>query len=120
MYNEQITSSNDHQANTESEQFGKAFPAKDVPRTDPSDLNEQLSLEEAKTKPSNDDDEIMKGKINDPRYPDQEWKKCQHVVDHSNGTKTDIHYWENRLTEKRHGFKFKNPEHTINIKKTEF
>ncbi len=39
----------------------------------------------------------MKGKIKDPRYPQEEWKKCDHVKHHSDGTKTDIPFWENRF-----------------------
>ena len=49
----------------------------------------------------------MKDKVQDPRYPKQEWKKCDHFVKHSDGTQTDIHFWKNRLTGAREGFKFK-------------
>ena len=49
----------------------------------------------------------MKGKINDPRFPPNKWKKCQHAHEYIDGTNTEIHYWENRLTGERCDFKFK-------------
>jgi len=77
-------------------------------RTEPKDLKEQLTLEEAKAKPQNAKDEIMPDKINDPRYPKEEWKKVEHTHEKPDGTYIDIHYWEDRLTGEKHDFKFKN------------
>ena len=77
-------------------------------RTEPKNLEEQLTLEEAKAKPQNSEEEIMKGKIKDPRYPEKEWKKIDHIHEKSNGSKIDIHYWENRFTGEKREFKFKN------------
>ncbi len=81
---------------------------KKPPRTEPKDLSEQLALEEAKAKPQNPDHEIMPGKINDPRYPKKEWKKAEHIHKNPDGSIIDIHYWENRVSGEKHGFKFKN------------
>ncbi|MBS0649741.1 MAG: hypothetical protein JSR93_01140, partial [Verrucomicrobia bacterium] len=77
-------------------------------RTDPKDLTEQLTLEEAKSKPRIEEDEIMPGKIRDPNYPKEEWKKMEHIHEKPDGTCVDIHYWENRLTGEKKEFKFKN------------
>jgi RHS repeat-associated protein len=77
-------------------------------RTEPKDLEEQLALDEAKSKPRSQKDEIMGGKINDPKYPRDEWKKVEHTHKKSDGTTIDIHYWENRNTGEKKEFKFKN------------
>ena len=77
------------------------------PRTKPKNLEEQLALEEAKAKPEGAK-EIMRGDIKDKRYPQEEWKKNQYIHRNPNGTKTTIHYWENRITGATEGFKFKN------------
>ncbi len=82
--------------------------SKNEVRVDPKNLSEQLTLEEAKAKPQNSKEEIMQGKIKDSRYPEKEWKKVEHTHEKPDGTKIDIHYWENRITGARHGFKFKN------------
>lgn len=84
-------------------------PNQPGPRTEPKDLSEQLALEEAKAKPQNEQDEIMKGLIKDPRYPCNEWKKVDHVHEKPDGSKIDIHYWEHRLSGQKQEFKFKNP-----------
>ena len=95
--------------------YAKSAPSKEEEkkkkedvRTEPKDLSEQLALEEAKAKPQNPEEEIMKDKIKDPRYPPKEWKKMKHVHEQPDGTKIDIHYWEHRTTGAKHGFKFKN------------
>ncbi|MCX6989869.1 MAG: hypothetical protein NTX49_02210 [Chlamydiae bacterium] len=77
-------------------------------REEPNDLEEHLALEEAKAKPQDAEDEIMQGKIKDPRYPEKEWKKVDHTHTRSDGTEIDIHYWEHRLTGEKSEFKFKN------------
>jgi hypothetical protein len=79
-------------------------------RTEPTNLEEQLALEDAKTKPSRKEDEIMKDKIKDPNYPKEDWAKKAHVHEKPDGTNIDIHYWENRFTGERKDFKFKNYE----------
>ena len=79
---------------------------KQGPRTEPNSLEEQLALEEAKGS-QNEDKEIMKGKIGDPRYPTEEWAKKQHLHEALDGSEINIHYWENRLTGETHGYKFK-------------
>ena len=68
-------------------------------------LEEQLALEEARANPGR---EIKDLKIKDPRYPKEFWAKREYVHEKSDGTNIDIHYWENRQTGERHGFKFKN------------
>lgn len=77
--------------------------------TEPKNLNEQLTLEEAKNRPRDlsHNDEIMKGNIKDSRYPNSDWKKCKHIHENSDKSKIDIHFWENKHTGERHGFKFK-------------
>ncbi len=45
-------------------------------KAEPNNLEKQLSLEEAKHKPSQADDEIMARKIKDPNFPPKDWKKC--------------------------------------------
>jgi uncharacterized protein RhaS with RHS repeats len=75
-------------------------------RTEPRNLEEQLALEEARY---NSAKEIDKNKltIKDPRYPEEDWAKNQHLHEGLDGKKINIHYWENRHTGERHGFKFK-------------
>ena len=73
-------------------------------RTAPRNLAEKLTLDEAKGGAGK---RIMQGKINDPKYPEGDWAKMQQVHEHSNGTQTVIHYWENLETGAREGFKFK-------------
>ena len=75
-------------------------------RTDPANLPEQLTLQQAQTGAG---DEIMKGKINDPNYQSP-WIKMQytHILPDNMGT-ISIHYWLNTVTGAMEGFKFKNP-----------
>ncbi len=77
---------------------------KQSPRTEPKNLEEQLTLEEAKT---NEGKRIMENEINDPKYPKKDWKKQQYVHENFEGTGKTIHYWENIQTGEKHGFKFK-------------
>ena len=74
-------------------------------RTKPKNLAEQLTLEEARANPGK---ETKKLTINDPRYPTENWAKMQHTHTNNDATKINIHYWENRQTGEKHGFKFKN------------
>ena len=67
-----------------------------------------MTLDEAKHKPRDEDDEIMKNKIKDPAYPQDQWKKVEHTHELSDGTIVDLHYWENRTTGGKTNFKFKN------------
>ena len=83
-------------------------PKKVPERTEPKDLSEQLTLGEAKAKPQNPKDEIMQGDIKDPRYPADQWKKVQHTHTKPNKKNICIHYWEDRVTGQKHGFKFTN------------
>ena len=75
-------------------------------RTEPKDLREQLALEEAKGG-AGDEIDPEKLVIKDPNYPKEDWQKNQHVHTGLDGEKINIHYWQNRHTEERHGFKFK-------------
>ncbi len=74
-------------------------------RTEPKNLKEKLTLEEAKSAPGK---RIMKGKIKDPRFQ-KDWKKMRYSHTNSDGSKIQIHFWEHKITGKRMGFKFKNP-----------
>ncbi|MGD9729510.1 MAG: RHS repeat-associated core domain-containing protein [Nitrospiraceae bacterium] len=89
--------------------FGTGFGAgvrvaKGATRTAARNLAEKLALDEAKAGAGV---RIMKGKINDPKFPENVWAKMQHVHDHPDGTQTVIHYWQNVQTGAREGFKFK-------------
>lgn len=75
--------------------------------TDPQDLTEQLTLEEAKSERGK---RILEEEIKDPRYPKDKWKKVEHT--HKRPKTQDlpdvhIHWWEEISTGKRHGYKFK-------------
>jgi RHS repeat-associated protein len=80
---------------------------KQSPRTEPKNLEEQLALEEAKNG-AGKEIEKLKDKIKDPKYPKEIWEKKQHLHEDSNGKNINIHYWENRASKERKGFKFKN------------
>jgi len=72
--------------------------------TEPRNLTEHLVLQEAKTgagKP------CMKLEIKDPNYPPEIWQKMHHQHTNPDGTKINIHFWENKQTGERAGFKFK-------------
>ena len=84
---------------------------KEKPRTEPCDLSEQITLEEAKALQDDEEKEIMKDKIKDPRYPGDKWKKVQHTHDLLNKEKINIHYWKDKETGEKQDFKFKNEEH---------
>ncbi len=71
-------------------------------RTEPKDLQEQLTIEEAE---SGQGDTIMSGRLKDPKYNNN--TKMQHSHDHGDGTKTEVHYDINNKTGKRSGFKIK-------------
>jgi hypothetical protein len=73
------------------------------PRTEPIDLEEQLALEEAKGA----EGKKVGIKQKDPRYPETDWKKQSHNHEHPDGTKTEIHWWENLHNGNKHGYKFK-------------
>lgn len=75
-------------------------------RYEPKDLQEQLTLEEAKGgagKP------IMKGKLKDKKYDPEKGThdKYGHNHDHGDGTSTEIHYDVDRKTGKGSGYKIK-------------
>ena len=86
-------------------------------RTEPKDLEEQLSLEEAK---SGAGDKIMEGKLKDPKYHPEtgDTDKIGHTHDHGDGTKTEVHYDRNRQTGEGSGYKIKddtNKKSRINL-----
>jgi len=95
-----------HSSTVEEEQEEKTLPdkKKDV-RTEPKDLAEQLTLEEAKVNLGKNLKGLA-GKIKDPRYPEDLWKKKGYTHKNPDGKTIEIHYWEEILTEARHGFKF--------------
>jgi hypothetical protein len=108
MKNAMLANNHEPQAeNVEDDKSKEKSKEWKAPRTEPKNLGEQLTLEEAKAGAG---DEIMKGEIKDPRYPQQDWKKVQHVHEPLDTKAKDInvHYWEHRQTGDRHGFKFKN------------
>ncbi|WP_291534442.1 RHS repeat domain-containing protein [Bacteroides sp.] len=71
-------------------------------RTEPANLEEQLTLKEAIANPGK---EIMKGQINDPRW--KGWNKMEYKHKLPSGNNIEIHYWQQNNIKK--GFKFKNP-----------
>ena len=50
----------------------------------------------------------MEGKIQDARYPTAQWAKMSYTRTLQDGTKTEIHFWQNRNTGTTEGFEFKN------------
>lgn len=73
-------------------------------RTDPQNLAEQLTMQEAQSGQGN---QIMQGKINDQKW--KGWQKMQHShLDLNTNTNITIHYWYNPETRTMSGFKFKN------------
>jgi len=82
---------------------------KTPPRTEPADLIEKLMKDEVLGEgPSRPQDEIMKGKIKDPKYPPAEWKKVEITRIRPDGSKVTTHHMEHRVTHKKEQFKFKN------------
>ncbi len=81
-----------------------APPEESAPRTEPANLTEQLTMEEAQAGAG---EPIMAGKINDPNYPPDQYSKMQHVHKCPNGQNVTIHYWKNLSTNVSSGFKFK-------------
>lgn len=77
--------------------------AADVAEAGAADLSEQLALEEAQAGAA---ERIMEGRISDPN-PEDVGVKMQHLHENPDGTKMEIHYWENLETGFREGFKFK-------------
>ena len=74
-------------------------------RVAPDSLQEQLTLDEARSGAGR---RIMKDEIQDPEYPKDRWQKMEHThTSPETGDKTVIHYWEEIKTALRHGFKFK-------------
>jgi RHS repeat-associated protein len=70
-------------------------------------LAEQVALQEAKA--GRAANRIMKGKINDPAYPEDLWAKMEYTKQCHNGESIVIHYWQSlKDFAVRHGFKFKN------------
>lgn len=84
---------------------GEVGGAKAAVRTEPANLSEQLTMEEAK---SGAGEEIMKGKIKDPKYPADKWAKMSHTHENPDGSIVEVHYWKNRSTGATEGYKFKN------------
>jgi RHS repeat-associated protein len=83
--------------------FAEGFASAQV-RSAPATLEEQIVLQDAKNGGGR---EIMKGRINDPRYQ-YTHRKMQVSQDTWDGGSITIQYWEDRLTGVREGFKFKN------------
>ncbi len=73
-------------------------------RIEARNLAEQLTLNEAKAGAGK---RIMQGKIKDPNFPADTWKKMQHVHNTSEGQNITIHYWQRIKDGFATGFKFK-------------
>ena len=72
-------------------------------RTEPKNLAEQLTMQEAQ---SGQESPIMQGKIKDPNW--QGWQKIEHYhLDLNTNKNITIHYWHNPKTNVNTGFKFK-------------
>ncbi|HVC78162.1 MAG TPA: RHS repeat-associated core domain-containing protein [Candidatus Micrarchaeaceae archaeon] len=67
-------------------------------------LAEKLALKEAMGGAGR---RIMQGRIKDLRYPGWLYAKMSHIHVHPGGVTTEIHYWQNLVTGRRFGFKFK-------------
>jgi hypothetical protein len=75
-------------------------------RTKPKDLQEKLTLDEAK---GGAGEPIMKGRLKNKKYHPEKGThdKMGHNHDHGDGTSTEIHYDRNRKTGKLSNFKIK-------------
>ena len=84
------------------------------PRTEPVDLPEKLTLDEAQAGVGK---QIMQyGKLKDPKYDQQTVTKDKIAHDHGDGTQTEIHYDRDRASGEGEGFKFKDtPNSRVNI-----
>ncbi len=82
-------------------------------KTTPNTIEELVTLEEAKAGAG---DEILKDKINDPRYKGT-WKKIEHVHELHDKTKIIVHYWEHKVTQERKEFKIKDKEEQLKGRK---
>ncbi|HEX4840345.1 MAG TPA: hypothetical protein VFU89_07895 [Rhabdochlamydiaceae bacterium] len=76
---------------------------KSISWTEPRNLQQQLALQEAKANPGMPCKNMT---IKDPKYVDN-WTKMQHQHVNPDGTKINIHYWQNKNTGEKTGFKFK-------------
>jgi hypothetical protein len=99
----QVEVDNDNQKPAEE---NKEFRKKPQVRTEPKNLEEQLALEEARYNPGKEIPQ-KKLEIKDKDYPKEDWAKKQHIHEGLNSAEINVHYWENRHTGDRHGFKFK-------------
>lgn len=74
-------------------------------RTEPADLQEQLTLEEAEASGG----EAYKGKLGDKKYDSENGShdKRQHNHDHGDGTSIEVHFDRNRKTGEQSGHKIK-------------
>ncbi|MBB4038360.1 uncharacterized protein RhaS with RHS repeats [Dysgonomonas hofstadii] len=74
-------------------------------RTQPRNLQEQLTLEEAKSGAGVD----YSGRLGDPKYKENggDFVKKQHNHNHGDGTSTEVHYDVNTKTGEASGFKIK-------------
>ena len=84
---------------------GVPQPARAPVRTDPANLNEQMMLREARSGLGR---ETMQGRIRDPKFPQAEWAKMEHIRTMNDGTRIEIHYWRHRATGEVLDPKFKN------------
>ncbi len=76
-------------------------------RTLPNTLNEQMAMHQVQSNPLEGATKVPI-EMTDPRWPASEgWVKMQSVVEHSDGTKTVIHYVYNEITGAFDDFKFK-------------
>ena len=82
---------------------GAKSAGKTATRTEPKNLREKLSMDEAK---SGSGKKIMEGKINDKNYKDTH-DKMSHVHEHPGGAQTEVHYWKNKTNSETTGYKFK-------------
>jgi hypothetical protein len=73
----------------------------------PNNLNEQMAMEQVKSNPLLNAEELP-FKMGDTRWPSSDgWVKMQSVVTDSSGNKVNIHYVYNKITGAFDDFKFK-------------
>ena len=87
--------------NSEQGESDEESPKSD--QTQPDNLKEQLTMEEAQ---SGAGEEIMKDRLKDPKYKDTH-DKMSHKHDHGDGTSTEVHYWKDKTTGETSDFKYK-------------
>ena len=91
----------------------KIQKTKTKPRTEPVDLKEKLTMDEAKAGAGK---KMEKVSVNDTKYKDTH-NKMSHNHNHGDGTKTEVHSWKDKKTGETSGHKFKDGPDNLKSRK---